>query len=213
VKSHPRLLVRDALAELFCDASSGEAQALAAVDALARWRERPQSEPALARLRAERDRPLFAADGQLADEYAGQGDYVRDRALRFAAACSWLREEGGLGDALASARAAWDAGLFFEVHERLEPIWLSEPPGPRRDALQGLIMAGAALHHLCEANLAGARALLREAARKLHANPQALEVPWDLARFAAQLHALSERIARGEVQSARDIDALPALGS
>jgi hypothetical protein len=211
VKSQPQLLLRDALAAVFTAAAGGEARALEVVSALVRWREAPGADPLLAELRSERGTALFEASGPLAPEYAPLQEYVRDRALRFAAACGWLRQEGALGDALAAARAAWDAGLFFEVHELLEPLWLRTDAGPRREALQGLIMAGAALHHLCGGNLAGARGLLRDGSRKLTAHPDALGEPWRLAGFAAELAALAGRIERGEVRAASDVDALPEL--
>jgi len=42
----------------------------------------------------------------------------------------------------------WDEGLFFEVHEILEPPWYRAPPGPTKNALQGLIRAAGTYIHL-----------------------------------------------------------------
>jgi hypothetical protein len=77
--------------------------------------------------------------------------------------------------------------------------------------LQGLIMAGAALHHLCSGNLAGAKSLLRDAARHLERAPGAL--PLDLPRFARELAALADALERGAVRSADDLREPPALVS
>jgi hypothetical protein len=211
VKTQPRLLLRDALARSFVRAAgSAEPEAQAQIEALARWREQPGPDPVLAALASEHGDPLFAADGGLSPSYQDLAEYARDRALRFSAACGWLRQDGTLGNVLAAARAAWEAGLFFEVHELLEPVWL-QAAGERRTALQGLIMAGAALHHLCEANRAGARALLREAERKLATSAGALDTDWDLPRFGRELAALADQIDAGTVRSAADVTDLPVL--
>jgi hypothetical protein len=50
-------------------------------------------------------------------------------------------------------------GLFFEVHELLEPVWFRAPE-PTRTALQGLIQVAVAFHHLENGNREGARSLL-----------------------------------------------------
>ena len=57
-------------------------------------------------------------------------------------------------------------GLYFEVHELLEPSWL-RADGPTRAALQGLMQVAVGFQHLANGNLDGARALLREGAVKL----------------------------------------------
>src|SRR5687767_3001588 len=158
MKTRADLLLRDALARLFVSACAGDAAARDGVEALREWSEgrtlAPERCGLLAGLRAENERPLFAPDARLGAEFAPLGAYVRDRARRFAAALAWLAAEDGLGDAVRAARAAWDAGLFFEVHELLEPVWL-RADGARKTALQGLILAGAGLHHLVGANRAG----------------------------------------------------------
>ncbi len=207
MKTHPHLLVRDALAERFVAAAHGDADARRALDELARWRDGAAPGPALRGVRAEGDVPLFDADG-LAEAFRAQQAFARDRALRLRAALGWIDAERATGDPVACARAAWDAGLFFEVHEILEPVWLGER-GPRRDALQGLIMAGAALHHLTQGNLAGARGLLRDAVRRLTASRADLGL--DLAGFARELGALADAIDGGVVRGAADLAHVPAL--
>ncbi|MGH7399760.1 MAG: DUF309 domain-containing protein, partial [Candidatus Rokuibacteriota bacterium] len=58
------------------------------------------------------------------------------------------------------------AGLYFEVHEVLEPYWI-RAEGADREALQGLIQVAVGFQHLANGNLEGARALLRDGATRL----------------------------------------------
>lgn len=207
MKTHPHLLVRDALAVEFVSAAGGAAAARDRLRALADWATSGRAHDALAELRVEDGTPLFAG-GDLTPRFAPLEAYARDRSRRFAAALEWIEAEGCAGDPLEAARAAWDAGLFFEVHEMLEPIWL-HTRGSERDVLRGVIMAGAAMHHLTQGNLAGARGLLRDGARHLESSPGATSL--DLERFARALRALSERIDRGEVRGSDDIADPPRL--
>lgn len=204
MKTHPHLLARDALAALFVRAASGEALALHEIRALERWARGDGAPPEIT---AEDGTPLFDEVGGLGKRFAELGPWVRDRARRFAAACTWIQGEASQDDPLERARAAWDAGLFFEVHEIVEPVWLEES-GPRRELYQGVIMAGAALHHLSQENLAGARGLLGEAARRLeHAEHGRL----DLRGFARGLLRLRDEIGAGRVRRIGDVTDLPAL--
>jgi hypothetical protein len=74
-----------------------------------------------------------------------------------------------------AARLA-DAGLFFEVHELLEPRWM-RAEGEARLGLQGLIQVAVALHHAEHGNRAGAVSLLGEGLAKLEAGAGALPLP------------------------------------
>jgi hypothetical protein len=210
MKTRADLLLRDALAASFVAACAEDAEARGRIEALGAWAAgRPLSPDArahLSALRAENERALFGPDGELCAEFATLAPYARDRALRFSAALGWLRADQGDGDPLRAARAAWDAGLFFEVHELLEPVWL-RAEGVRKTALQGLILAGAGLHHLVGANRAGAAALLRDSARKLTESP-CLDGA-DLAAFGRGMAELAARIADGRVASAADVADLP----
>lgn len=67
---------------------------------------------------------------------------------------------------LAQAGVLFAAGLYFEVHEVLEPHWM-RADGVAREALQGLIQAAVGYQHLANGNVAGARALLHDGAAKL----------------------------------------------
>ena len=83
---------------------------------------------------------------------------LRDRALdaRHASAAATLD----------SAAALFDGGLYFEVHELLEPHWLEAEAGDR-EAFQGLIQIAVGFQHLANGNVVGARALLRDGAFKV----------------------------------------------
>ncbi len=208
MKTRADLLLRDALAAVFVRAAAGDAAARDALRELASGSPPSRAGPALRELRAEDGAALFDADGSLREKFAGLEGYVRDRARRFAPALAWIEEDGVADDPIACARAAWDAGLFFEVHELLEPVWMQEQ-GERRRLLQGLIMAGAALHHLTQDNFAGARGLLRAAAQRL--NEASPEEPLDLARFGRELGELAALIENGQVKHADEIRKLPRL--
>jgi uncharacterized protein len=67
---------------------------------------------------------------------------------------------------VAAGAALFNARLFFEVHERLEPGW-RRADGPLRLFLQGLIQVAAGLHHEQNGNRRGAIALLAEGSGKL----------------------------------------------
>ena len=75
-----------------------------------------------------------------------------------------------LSVALDEAAALFEAGLYFEAHEVLEPYWM-RAEGAARAALQGLIQVAVGFQHLANGNLDGARALLREGAARLAAHP------------------------------------------
>ncbi len=78
--------------------------------------------------------------------------------------------ESSLRRALDEAAALFDARLDFEVHELLEPFWMSAP-GPAKEALQGLIQVAVGYHHLANGNVPGARMLLGEGSAKLFGRP------------------------------------------
>jgi DUF309 family protein family protein len=72
----------------------------------------------------------------------------------------------GLDAVLEVAARLYEAGLYFEVHEWLEPYWMTAS-GPTRETLQGLIQTAVGWQHLANDNLAGARSLLTEGAARL----------------------------------------------
>jgi hypothetical protein len=72
----------------------------------------------------------------------------------------------GLDAVLDVTARLYEAGLHFEVHEWLEPHWMTAS-GTTRDALQGLIQTAVGWQHLANDNVAGARSLLTEGAARL----------------------------------------------
>ncbi|HEU5319588.1 MAG TPA: DUF309 domain-containing protein [Methylomirabilota bacterium] len=103
------------------------------------------------------------------------------------ALAAWPRAPrgGGLPQALAAAAVLFDAGLFFETHEVLEPHWATAS-GDTREALQGLIQVAVGYQHLANGNLAGAAALLAEGAARLRGRRLAGADLDPLARAAAE---------------------------
>lgn len=96
-------------------------------------------------------------------------DVVRERAQRALDALGGrpLDQARSLADGLEVAALLFDAGLYFETHEVLEPWW-REAAGAVREALQGLIQVAVGYEHRDNGNLAGARALLAEGSLRLH---------------------------------------------
>jgi hypothetical protein len=67
---------------------------------------------------------------------------------------------------LCAASALFDVGLFFEVHEILEPLW-GRAEGPLKIFLQGMIQVAVGFHHFGAGNLRGAVSLLADGNAKL----------------------------------------------
>ena len=115
------------------------------------------------------------AHGETGDWLGGaQAEHAAALCARATAAMSALADrpvEAGacsLTSVLDDARRLFDARLYFEVHELLEPSWV-RAAGGEREALQGLIQVAVGFQHLANGNVAGARALLADGAARLHA--------------------------------------------
>jgi len=117
---------------------------------------------------------------------------IRLRALSAASALAARASERmrSRTDGLEAAAALFDAHLYFEVHELLEPAW-RDAEGGEREALQGLIQIAVGYQHLANGNFAGARALLDEGRRRLCG--QTLD-GLDLDAFALAVGRTVERI-------------------
>ena len=117
---------------------------------------------------------------------------VRQRALSAAAALAKLpaRPLESRADALHAAAVLFDAHLYFEVHELLEPFW-RDAGGGEREALQGLIQIAVGYQHLANGNLAGARALLGEGLHRLDGR---LLEGMDLDAFGREVARTADRI-------------------
>ncbi|HEV8616012.1 MAG TPA: DUF309 domain-containing protein [Methylomirabilota bacterium] len=129
--------------------------------------------------------------GWLADDEARWAPLLDARARAAAAALSEHPLAGGdddLREALAAAAALFDAGLYFEVHEVLEPYWV-RARDDARETLQGIIQAAVGWQHLANGNVAGARSLLEEGAARLHGRRLAGTDFDALARAAAEAAA------------------------
>ena len=104
---------------------------------------------------------------------AGEGRWAEPLTERARAASTALADrpllsaEADLREALRAAALLFDAGLYFEVHEALEPHWL-RASDETRDALQGLIQVAVAWQHFANGNLSGARSLFIDGGGRLH---------------------------------------------
>jgi hypothetical protein len=134
---------------------SRDALARMLMDALADQRKDAAIEDALARARA-----------------FGEMRAIADRLDAYREVLGVVPRGKGLGARLSQAQAMFAVGLFFEVHEVLEPAWLSARDRERR-WLQGLIQAAVAWYHWQRGNVAGARSLAGSAAEKLEDAPTA----------------------------------------
>jgi predicted metal-dependent hydrolase len=99
--------------------------------------------------------------------------------------------EPSLEEALQAGAALFDAGLYFEVHEALEPHWV-RAAGPEREVLQGLIQVAVGFQHVANGNLGGARQLLGEGATKLRGRALA---GLDVAEFARAVEECRRAVA------------------
>ncbi|MGH7433465.1 MAG: DUF309 domain-containing protein, partial [Candidatus Methylomirabilales bacterium] len=72
-----------------------------------------------------------------------------------------IRSADEVERALEEAACLFNEGLFFEVHEVLEAVWLKQD-GEARRLLQGLIQIAVGFHHLENKNFNGALSLLLE---------------------------------------------------
>lgn len=61
-----------------------------------------------------------------------------------------------LRKAMAEAALCFNAGLFFETHEHLEHHWATQPRGPTKRFLQGIIQISVGFHHAHAGNYEGA---------------------------------------------------------
>lgn len=115
-------------------------------------------------LRAASALPAFAG-GE-----AGAIAAARARLAAYAELLAGATRGDTLPARLEQARRMFARGLFFEVHEVLEPPW-RDAAGAERTILQGVIQAAVAWHHARRRNDGGARRLACAALEKLEAAP------------------------------------------
>jgi uncharacterized protein len=182
----PPLRVRNRLAELILAAleDAGARRELAALaesgERVAGWLERDE----LAYAQVVRERAV-SASAALAGRATGRR---RSRA-----------------DVLEAAATLFDAHLYFEVHELLEPAW-RDARADDREALQGLIQVAVGYQHLANGNFAGARALLEEGRARLR--ERRLE-GLDLEPFG---HAVDRSLGRLDRFDWQAVPAFPRIG-
>jgi len=100
------------------------------------------------------------------------------------------------GDArypLAAGTALFNAALFYECHDALEPLWTGAE-GPLRDALQGLIMLASGFHHHQLQNAPGMVGLWEDALPVLARAGEELATPWGGLRFGPAARAAAARL-------------------
>jgi hypothetical protein len=124
------------------------------------------------------------------------GPTLGERASRAASVVRNWRDRGPEGPVplLERAAALANHGLFFEVHELLEPQWFRAVE-PARTALQGLIQVAVAFHHLENGNREGARSLLALGVAKVAATRTAL--PLDTSAWVGELQTILATLTHG----------------
>jgi hypothetical protein len=141
--------------------------------ALPPWRARNRlAEAILAALgdpQARRILARIAGDAEVARAWLAPEDSAHLEVVRMRAQCASTAlaavpihsPSSDLGQALSAAAILFDAGLFFETHEVLEPHW-QRASGETRDVVQGLIQIAVGYQHQVNGNARGARGLLAE---------------------------------------------------
>jgi hypothetical protein len=105
---------------------------------------------------AEKDVSAFqrcGADYMQMDLEPGYAGYVTARLATYEEAYAVIEQKGY--KILQQAAVFWDLGLYFEMHELLEPAW-KDAEGDRRRALQGLIRAAGMKIHAENNNIKAA---------------------------------------------------------
>lgn len=106
---------------------------------------------------AKKDAAIFQRCGDTFLKQDIESDYetyVTTRLKKYAEAYVIIKQRR-LKEALPQAEILWGLGLYFEMHELLEPVW-KEEKGERRRALQGLIRAAGMKIHAENRNMKAA---------------------------------------------------------
>ncbi len=141
--------------------------------------------------------PVASGRIRLRGAHRAHGPDLAERASRAASVVRHWRDRHGEGLLMLLDRTAALAnhGLYFEVHELLEPVWFRAAE-PERTALQGLIQVAVAFHHLENGNRDGARSLLALGVAKLAEAGSALPVP--TRGWLDELRPVLAALSRGE---------------
>ncbi|MFC1524521.1 DUF309 domain-containing protein [Thermodesulfobacteriota bacterium] len=120
----------------------------------------------------------LGAVSRIADEFLHQDiaplyhEYIRSRLDRYQKSLEMIIESD-YHSPFFQALVLWDQELFFEVHERLEEIWMKSQ-GAERLGLQAMIRAAGYYVHLAAGNGKGAEKMAQKACPALLANRHAL---------------------------------------
>lgn len=125
-------------------------------------------------------------------------DYVKDRLKRYERVYAEL-QKSAFDDTLSQTLLIWNEQLFFEVHERLEPIW-QQASGDERKACKGLIKAAAAYVHLEHGNKKAAKSLAAKAADLLSKHGKSLSACLNLGELLTRLRETDPVAPRLEIQ-------------
>lgn len=129
------------------------------------------------------------ADGYLAGKVTPcHVRYIEDRLARHARALEIIADRG-IRDHFAQALVLWDLGLFFEVHEILEPAW-QKAQGPEKSVLQAMIRAAGFYIKSEYGHRQGAARMAAKAVAALEENRPAIQGGFDLAALLRKLRAL-----------------------
>lgn len=131
--------------------------------------------------------------------------YIDERCASYRQVLTEIRARG-LGAIRLQAVALWNAGLYFELHELIETIWL-DTAEPERSALKGWIQAAGAYLHLERGKPEAARGLARRARSHLAAGAAALTFITNLDQLIQALDQQVPPVLRLEPDASR----LPGL--
>ncbi|MFH1214928.1 MAG: DUF309 domain-containing protein [Pseudomonadota bacterium] len=98
--------------------------------------------------------------------------YIKDRMQRYAH-CIAVIERKKIHDPLEQTFILWDEGLFFEVHDVLEKLWLAAH-GRKKLALQGFIRAAGVYILMQSGRKEGMKKMAAKAIQTLKTNVDAL---------------------------------------
>jgi hypothetical protein len=94
----------------------------------------------------------------------------------------------------AAAAGLFNACLYHECHDALEPLWLAAE-GTLKRRLQGLILMTGGYHHLQRLNRGGMQALWQESVNAFAGFEGRLDTPWGELGIAQALAVTAERLA------------------
>ncbi|MGD8843959.1 MAG: DUF309 domain-containing protein [Desulfobacteraceae bacterium] len=115
----------------------------------------------------EQDRYVDTVAGRWLDDVGEEPyrSYIEQSRVRYGRVLDHIRKRQIRGTRN-HAVVLWNFGLFFEMHELLETIWLGSS-GKERDALKGLIQAAGAYVHLLRGKPVPARKLAHRARKNI----------------------------------------------